>query len=60
MYFRDINSLQGELIPMVVKKQMSMYIKGSPNEDQDLNGTDQDLKSEEKKGTFYSINFYYR
>ncbi|XP_059162903.1 translation initiation factor eIF-2B subunit gamma-like isoform X2 [Physella acuta] len=54
----DINSLQGELIPMVVKKQMSMYTKGSPNEDQDLNGTDQDLKSEEKKDLIdYAVKF---
>lgn len=46
---REINTIQGELIPLVVKKQMSTYVTDSPNDDADMNSPNGGAYREKKK-----------
>ncbi|CAG5133501.1 unnamed protein product [Candidula unifasciata] len=45
----NISSLQGELLPLVVQKQMSMYVRDRPKEDADMASPGSDVRVGKKK-----------
>lgn len=46
---REVNSIQGELLPLVVKKQMSVFHPSQPQEESSLASPSGDLKQDRKK-----------